>query len=214
MYTIILAGGSGTRLFPLSRSKYPKQFIPLIGKDSLFQKAVKRALYFSNPREIYIVTNIEHKFLVQNQLLALNETECHILTEPCGKNTLPAIVYGTTEIYAENKDATILVLSSDQLIENDENYRNAIKSAVELTDTHIITFGVVPTTPHTGYGYIKPGVPLKNGFTVAEFKEKPDLETAKKYLAQNYLWNAGIFCFSAKLFLEECKEYASEVYRA
>ena len=214
MYTIILAGGSGTRLFPLSRSSYPKQFIPLLGKESLFQKAIRRALFFSKQEEIYIVTNADHKFLVLNQLAEINTPNCNVLLEPCGKNTLPAILYGTKEIHTKNPDAKVLVLSSDQLIDINEEYKRAISAAEKLAAENIVTFGIVPETPHTGYGYIMPGTPLSGGFSVAAFKEKPDLETAKKYVAENYLWNAGIFCFSSKLFLEECRRYASDVFNA
>ncbi|HJJ39068.1 MAG TPA: mannose-1-phosphate guanylyltransferase/mannose-6-phosphate isomerase [Methanocorpusculum sp.] len=214
MYTIILAGGSGTRLFPLSRSSYPKQFIPLLGKESLFQKAVRRALLFSKPNEVYIVTNAEHKFLVINQLAEINTPECNVLLEPCGKNTLPAILYGTKDIHVKNPDAKILVLSSDQLIEVDDEYKHAVSAAEKLAENTIVTFGIVPETPHTGYGYIMPGTSLAGGFSVAAFKEKPDLETAKKYVAEHYLWNAGIFCFSAEVFLEECRKYAPEVFSA
>lgn len=214
MYTIILAGGSGTRLFPLSRSSYPKQFIPLLENESLFQKTVKRALLFSNPDDIYIITNTEHKFLVANQLTEINTPNCNVLLEPCGKNTLPAIFYGTKKIFARNPEAKILVLSSDQLIEINDEYKHAISAAEKLAADNIVTFGIVPETPHTGYGYIMPGRSLDGGFSVAAFKEKPDLETAKKYVAEQYLWNAGIFCFSAKIFLDECRKYAPEVFAA
>lgn len=214
MYTIVLAGGAGTRLFPLSRHKYPKQFIPLLGTDSLFQKTIQRALIFSAEDEIYIITNTEHKFLVENQLHEIHHPNCHILTEPCGKNTLPAILYGTLTIHSRAPDATILVVSSDQALEPDEQYTNAITDAQALTSTHLITFGIVPISPHTGYGYIQPGIPLKHGFEVREFKEKPDENTAKEYIRNGYLWNAGIFCFSASRFIEACKQYSPAVYTA
>lgn len=213
MYTIILAGGSGTRLFPLSRKSYPKQFIDLLDGESLFQKSVKRALIHSKPEEIYIVTNEAHKFLVENQLLEL-KANCRIITEPCGKNTLPAIYYATQEISKEEPDALVLTLPSDQLITVDEAYHTAIQNAQELAKNNLVTFGIIPTTPHTGYGYIKPGEDLNGGYKVASFVEKPDLETAKKYLAEGYLWNAGIFCFSAKLFLDECAIHSPDICEA
>ena len=213
MHTIILAGGFGTRLFPLSRSNYPKQFIPLFGELSLFQKAVARALLFSNEDEIYIVTNSTQKFLIQDQLLQI-KTACHVLEEPCGKNTLPAILYAVLEIHKIQPSADILVLSSDQLLEENEHYAQAIHSALELTGQYIVTFGIVPTCPHTGYGYIKPGKKTGDGYEVAAFVEKPDREKATQYLRAGYLWNAGIFCFAAKRFLDECRMYAPDVYRA
>jgi len=213
MYTIILAGGFGTRLFPLSRSSYPKQFIPLFGELSLFQKAVLRAARFSKPEEIFVVTNDTHKFLVNDQLSQIN-ISCNVLEEPCGKNTLPAITYASLKIYEKDKDAVILVLSSDQLLEEGDAYTSAVKAAEKLTNQYVVTFGIVPTTPHTGYGYIKPGDELEGGYKVSSFVEKPDKHTAEKYLKDGYLWNAGIFCFSADMFLEECRKYAPEVFDA
>ena len=213
MYTIILAGGFGTRLFPLSRSSYPKQFIPLFGNISLFQKAVVRAALFSKSEEIFVVTNDTHKFLVKDQLSQI-DIPCNVLEEPCGKNTLPAITYATLKIHEIDKDAVILVLSSDQLLDETESYKIAIKAAEKLTSKYIITFGIVPTSPHTGYGYIHPGKKLEGGYMVESFVEKPDKHTAEKYIKEGYLWNAGIFCFSSKIFLEECIKYAPDVINA
>jgi len=213
MYTIILAGGFGTRLFPLSRSNYPKQFIPLFGEKSLFQKAVLRASLFSKPEEIFVVTNDTHKFLVEDQLNQII-IPCNVLEEPCGKNTLPAITYATLKIHEIDKNAIILVLSSDQLLEETEAYSKAIKAAEKLTENYIVTFGIVPTSPHTGYGYIQPGDKLEGGYKVSAFVEKPDKHTAEKYLNEGYLWNAGIFCFSANLFLDECRKYAPDIINA
>jgi len=213
MYTIILAGGFGTRLFPLSRSSYPKQFISLFGDISLFQKAIQRALLFSKPDEIYIVTNKDHKFLVEDQLQQIH-VSCNVLLEPCGKNTLPAIMYSTVTIHEKDPAAKILVLSSDQLIEETDVYNDAVKAGATLAENYIVTFGIVPTTPHTGYGYIQKGSALTGGYIVSAFKEKPDMDTAKKYLAEGYLWNAGIFCFSSRVFLEECRKVAPDVTEA
>lgn len=214
MYTIILAGGSGTRLFPLSRTAYPKQFIPLLGNESLFQKSVKRALLQSKPEEIYIVTNEEHKYLVEDQLNQIN-TECNILLEPCGKNTLPAITYAVTQIRKTNQTAPILVLPSDQLVDDGENYKNAVHTAELLGKEHLlIAFGIIPTSPHTGYGYILPGTPQGNGYKIGKFVEKPDLPTAEKYLREGYLWNSGMYCFSADTFMNELHKYAPEIAEA
>ena len=150
MYSVILAGGSGTRLFPLSRSDYPKQFIPLLGNESLFQKTVIRARTYSKPEEIYVVTNEVHKFLVRDQLETL-DTPCHVLTEPNGKNTLPAVYYAVNQIAETETDATVLVLPSDQLVNVDDRYKDAIEHAASLAKTDLVVFGVVPTCPHTGY---------------------------------------------------------------
>ena len=213
MYSVILAGGSGTRLFPLSRSDYPKQFIPLLDNESLFQKTVIRARTYSKPEEIYVVTNEVHKFLVRDQLEML-DTPCHVLTEPDGKNTLPAVYYAVNQIVETDPDATVLVLPSDQLVKVDDRYKDAIEHAASLAKTDLVVFGVVPTCPHTGYGYIKPGAVNRDGFRVDAFVEKPDKQTAEQYLTEGYLWNAGMFCFRVRTFLEECKKLSPEVYAA
>lgn len=213
MYTIILAGGFGTRLFPLSRTNYPKQFIPLFEGKSLFQKTVERALLTSSPGDIYIVTNAAHHFLVKDQLNSMN-APCNILEEPCGKNTLPALIYAALTIHRQDEDAVILVLPSDQYLEMNPAYTNAIEAAEKLAAEYLITFGISPTTPHTGYGYIKPGKELPSGYIVDAFVEKPNRETAKQYLIEGYLWNAGIFCFRADTFLKECEIHAPDIINA
>ncbi|MDD4255875.1 MAG: mannose-1-phosphate guanylyltransferase/mannose-6-phosphate isomerase [Methanofollis sp.] len=210
MKTIILAGGSGTRLFPLSRTCYPKQFIPLLGKESLFQRTVRRALLFSRPEEIYVITSSAHRFLVADQLTEIG-APCRVLTEPEGKNTLPAIACGMTAILGECGDDTVAVLSSDQLIEAGDAYKAAFLAAEALAEDHLVTFGIAPTSPHTGFGYIHPGEPLPGGYAVEAFVEKPDLETAERYVKEGYLWNSGMFLFRAALFMEECRRLAPEV---
>ena len=213
MFSIILAGGSGTRLFPLSRTTYPKQFIPLIDNESLFQKSVKRALLHSKPGEIYIVANKEHEYLVKDQLDQLG-TKCNILLEPCGKNTLPAITNAVSEILKRDQTATVLVLPSDQLIDDGDVYKNAVKSAVNLAKGYLVAFGIIPTSPHTGYGYILPGEPLEKGYKIEKFVEKPDIQTAEKYLQEGYLWNSGMYCFSADTFMDELHTHAPEIANA
>ncbi len=214
MKTIILAGGSGTRLFPLSREHYPKQFIPLLDDESLFQNTVKRALLLSTPQEITIVTNAEHRFLVRDQLAAIG-CDCRVLVEPVGRNTLPAIYYGVKEITRENGPDTVAVLPSDHLITATGEFQEAFRRAERFAKDYLVAFGVRPTTPHTGYGYIRPGEPLGDGGArVDAFVEKPDLETARSYVADGYLWNSGMFCFDAGLFLSECEVCAPEVVRA
>jgi mannose-1-phosphate guanylyltransferase/mannose-6-phosphate isomerase len=213
MFTIVLAGGSGTRLFPLSRSNYPKQFLPLLDNESLFQKTIRRALLFSSPGEIFIVTNNLHKYHVRNQIQKLG-VECNILTEPCGKNTLPAILYAINEIKQRSVNSPVLVFPSDHLLVADEEYKSAVIQASRLSKSYIVTFGVNPTSPHTGYGYIKPGNKLDDGYEVDSFVEKPDLETALTYVKSGYLWNSGMFCFSTDVFCEECKKYSPAVYDA
>ena len=212
MKTLILAGGSGTRLFPLSREHYPKQFIPLVDDESLFQKTVKRALLFSSPQDIAIVTNTEHRFLVRDQLAAIG-CDSRVLVEPVGKNTLPAIYYGVREV-ARDGPATVAVLPSDHLITATGPFCEAFRRAERLAKDHLVVFGVRPTSPHIGYGYICPGEPLVGGSLVDAFVEKPDLATAGRYIADGYLWNSGMFCFDADLFLAECETCAPDVARA
>ncbi|EHR77684.1 mannose-1-phosphate guanyltransferase [Thermococcus litoralis DSM 5473] len=216
MKTLILAGGKGTRLWPLSRELMPKQFIRIFDSASLFQKTVERALKFSKPKEIFIVTNKEYKFRVLDDLkeLGIEVPEENILLEPVGKNTLPAIFWGMRVVEENYGKSKVAVLPSDHLIKVNEDYIKAFENAEKLADNYFITFGIKPTKPHTGYGYIKPGEKLEGGYKVEEFKEKPDYETAKRYVEEGYYWNSGMFLFDSSLFIEEVKTLAPEVYNA
>ena len=213
MKTLILAGGVGTRLFPLSREQYPKQFIPLFNGDTLFQKTLRRALLRSIPHDITIVTGEQHTFLVRDQVRGICE-ECTVLTEPQGKNTLPAIAYGMHHILTSSGPSTVAVLPSDHLIGESDAYLEALYRAEQLADHYLVTFGIPPTHPHTGYGYIEKGERIKEGYRVARFVEKPDAATAAAYVAQGYLWNSGMFVLSTTLFLKECQRYAADVASA
>ncbi|MFZ1129044.1 mannose-1-phosphate guanylyltransferase/mannose-6-phosphate isomerase [Methanoregula sp.] len=206
MKTIILAGGVGTRLWPLSREYFPKQFIPLDGK-SLFQKTCERAKKLSKEVEIWVVTNEIHRYLVRNQIddLGYAIPDSHILAESEGKNTLPAIAWAMQQIRKEDKNAIVAVFPSDHLL--GEAAISQISDAEPLAHEHLVTFGVTPTSPHTGYGYIKPGEALAQGFVVDQFKEKPDEKTAAGYVKKGYLWNSGIFLLSVSTFFEELKKY-------
>ncbi|HDR73894.1 MAG TPA: mannose-1-phosphate guanylyltransferase/mannose-6-phosphate isomerase [Methanoculleus sp.] len=213
MKTLILAGGVGTRLFPLSRELLPKQFIPLFDNESLFQKTVKRALLHSAPEDIFIVTNENHRFLVKDQTKSICEA-CTILEEPEGKNTLPAIYYGISAIVEQCGPTNVVVLPSDHLVDSTEGYLNAIERAGDLAGQHLITFGIVPAHPHTGYGYIKPGKDIGAGFAVDRFVEKPDYATASVYVNEGYFWNSGMFLFNSDLFFDECRAHAPGVVEA
>ncbi len=216
MKVIILAGGSGTRLWPLSRTNFPKQFLKLKNNHSLFQLTVKRSLQLTSISQIYVVTNAAYKFLVLGQVeeLGYKLEEKNVLIEPRGKNTLPAIFYGVKEIQRHHGDDQVAVFPSDHLIEDEMKFIETVQNGRVLVAEYLLTFGVKPSRPHTGYGYIKPGAPLGSGYRVAEFKEKPDEETARNYLEKGYLWNSGMFMFHTGIFTEEVKVLCPEVVRA
>ena len=206
MKTIILAGGVGTRLWPLSREYFPKQFIPMDGR-SLFQKTCERAKKFSDEDGIWVVTNEIHQYLVRNQMddLGYAIPDNHILAEPEQKNTLPAIAWAMQQIKKEDKNAAVVVFPSDHLL--GDVAISQIRAAEPLSKGYLVTFGVKPTAPHTGYGYIRPGKALPAGFVVDQFREKPDEKTATDYVKKGYLWNSGIFLLSVPVFFRELKKY-------
>jgi mannose-1-phosphate guanylyltransferase/mannose-6-phosphate isomerase len=211
--SIILAGGSGTRLWPLSREQYPKQFLKL-GKTSLFQDTVLRCLKLSGISEIFVVTNEAQKFFVSGQMeeLGLDVPVENILIEPQGKNTLPAICFGMHEIQKRFGKCSAAVFPSDHIL--DIKAMEKIKSAQDLSSKYLVTFGITPTGPHTGYGYIKPGKNLEIGSKVLEFREKPGLEAAKKYIQEKCLWNSGMFMFDTGGFFKELKKHAPDIMAA
>ncbi|MDK2781484.1 MAG: mannose-phosphate guanylyltransferase / mannose-6-phosphate isomerase [Archaeoglobi archaeon] len=215
VYSIILAGGKGTRLWPISREEYPKQFCRILER-SLFSMTVERALMFSSPEEILIVTNRAHEVLVKREIedMGVEIPEENILLEPEMRSTLPAIYYAALEIERREGDATVAVLPSDHYLEANENYRRAFEEAFKAAKNHIVTFGIIPRRAHTGYGYIKPGERIEsfeNVFRVEKFVEKPDEERAKKYVEEGYLWNSGMFAFTLESLKEECKAHQSEI---
>jgi len=213
MKSIILAGGVGTRLWPLSREYYPKQFIQLEDR-SLFQKTCERAARLSGFDGIYVVTNEIHHYLVRNQIeeLGYSLPDDHLLAEPVGKNTLPAIAWAMQRVRAHDPSASAVVFPSDHLL--GEAALDQIRAAEPLASKYLVTFGVRPTSPHTGYGYIKPGKSLSIGNVVEAFKEKPDEKTAEEYVKSGYLWNSGIFLLSSDCFFEELKQFRPDIFAA
>ncbi|MEI4768845.1 mannose-1-phosphate guanylyltransferase/mannose-6-phosphate isomerase [Psychrobacillus sp. FJAT-51614] len=204
MINLILCGGSGTRLWPISRTLHPKQFSKF-GEKSLFQETVLRNSKFSSNQ--IIVTNIEQQFLAKDQLDEIGNFKPTFILEPIGRNTAAAIALACHSL--ENDETIILVTPSDHLIQNKFEYEKVINEGVKLAEQgNIVTFGITPVYPETGYGYIEAKYD-----DVLSFKEKPSLETAKEYIASgNYYWNSGMFMFKSSIFLTELEKYAPEIY--
>lgn len=211
MKIIILAGGGGTRLFPLSRDCYPKQFLHVIGDKSLLAQTIERVLALVEAKDIIIVTNERYIFHVQAELKAINAQEAHIITEPMGKNTAPAIALAQSycqDVLQCDDDEILFVSPSDHLIKPIEAFQDLIKNAQDVAKDNIVTLGIKPTKPEIGYGYIE--VEKNNNLAkkVISFKEKPDLATAKEYIASgNYYWNGGMFMFSISTMQAELTKY-------
>ena len=212
MINILLSGGSGTRLWPLSRTKLPKQFVRLFDGQSLFQQTLKRNTPLCHTT--FVVTNTEHYFLALDQIkdMPVSSTgmtqKAEFLLEPVGRNTAPAIALACLTL---DPDDVVFVTTSDHLVKDQKSYETAVNQAKELAEQgYLVTFGIQPTYPETGFGYIE-----ANGFDVLSFKEKPDLATAQFYIEQgNYYWNSGMFCFKAGVFLNELQKHSPEIYQA
>jgi mannose-1-phosphate guanylyltransferase len=206
MTNIILCGGSGTRLWPISRTLMPKQFVKLFNKQSLFQLTVERNSEFCNKQKI--VSNQDQYFLAYDQLNEMQVSNTNYLLEPIGRNTAPAIALACLGLEQEE---IVFVTPSDHLIKNKEEYSKVVgKAKVLAKANNLVTFGIKPTFAETGYGYIE-----ADADDVKAFHEKPDSDTATKYLnAGNYYWNSGMFCFKAGVFLDELKKYSPKIYEA
>lgn len=213
---VILSGGSGTRLWPLSRELYPKQLLPLVDERTMLQETACRLAGLADLAPPLVVCNENHRFMVAEQLRSVNHSPTAIILEPVGRNTAPAVAVAALQALANGEDPILLVLPADHVIRDEQALRSAIALARPLALAgKLITFGIVPLTAETGYGYIKAGerVEIPNqqegAYEVARFVEKPDLATARTYLeAGDYYWNSGMFIFLASAYLEELERFA------
>jgi mannose-1-phosphate guanylyltransferase/mannose-6-phosphate isomerase len=217
MYSVILCGGSGTRLWPLSRKNYPKQFLALSGDKSLLQETFLRMRRMMSAEHIFFVTNKENFFNVLNQIREIYPTfaEKNIIMEPASRNTLPAIAYAVKylqDTISVPLSEPILFAPADHLIVNSDAFAKLLLEMEKEVGSSIGTIGITPTKPETGYGYIQKGEAFGGHFAVSAFKEKPAAEVAEEYVKSGkFLWNSGMYMFSIKTFVEELKKYAPEV---
>ena len=215
---VILSGGSGTRLWPVSRKMYPKQFIPLRQQRSLFQDTVKRCMALDEGIQAPIVVcNEEHRFMAAEQLRLEAVVDAEILLEPVGRNTAPAIALAAYCAQQRDPDALMIVLPADHVMHDQTAFRRAIDAAMHCAEQDfLVTFGVTPTRPETGYGYIQAGAAIveEQAFRVEKFVEKPNKKKAKEFINQkNYFWNSGIFLVTAKKCIDSFQKFQPELVR-
>ena len=219
---VILAGGSGTRLWPLSRELYPKQLLPLVDNRTMLQNTLLRLSGLVGTAGPIVICNEEHRFLVAEQLREIGIKSASIILEPVGRNTAPAVAVAALSTVSLERDALLLVLPADHHIVDTNSFHEVIRAGAELAKgQYLVTFGIVPDAPETGYGYIAKGekIPSVDGnpraFTISKFVEKPDLATAQGYLASgSYLWNSGMFMFLASRVLQEMERGAPEIVQS
>lgn len=213
---VIMAGGSGTRLWPLSRGNYPKQFLALDGSNlTMLQQTISRLDGIEHAPTM-LICNEEHRFIAAEQVRQLNVEHSGIFLEPVGRNTAPAIALAALKAIEDGTDPVLLVLAADHVIEHTSEFEKSVNQAAELAKQgKLVTFGIVGDKPETGYGYIKRGGNYQTGFVVDSFVEKPNLETAKGYLESgDYYWNSGMFMFKASRYLEELKAFRPDIFTA
>lgn len=219
LYVVILAGGSGTRFWPASRAALPKQFLSLVGDKTMLQETLSRVQSKVGGDRVYIVTNKRFAGIIAKQTKAYKVPKANILLEPSGKNTAPAIAWAASLIKSRDPEAVMAVLPSDHLIQNQKAYLSTLDQAVALAnDNYLVTLGIVPTRPETGYGYIKGKKVSRSGkvlHEVEQFVEKPNLQTAIGYLkTKKYFWNSGMFIWRASVILEEFRQYLPAIHQA
>lgn len=215
-HAVILAGGSGTRLWPLSRALFPKQLLALNGELTLLQQTVARALELLPPERIHIITNEEHIFEVRSQVKELAEQlDTQVVAEPLGRNTLPAILLGLDAAMQAEENPVLAIFPSDHMLSGSDQWQQAVRNASQLADQgYYVTFGIPPRHPETGYGYIHKGEPIaENAYAVSGFKEKPERAVAEEYVRSGkHFWNSGIFVFSGETLLTAVEEQQPELY--
>ena len=215
---VILSGGTGSRLWPLSRASYPKQYLNIdeTNNFSLLQNTYLRLLGLKKLKNPIVISNEEQRFIVAEQMREINVKPNSIILEPFGKNTAPAITLAALQTLTNSNNPMLLVLSSDHKIENDENFRKVIKDGlIEANKGRLVTFGITPSYPETGYGYIESYKELTKespSSKIKKFVEKPNIDLAKKFAKDNhYSWNSGIFLFKASVFLKELEKFEPEI---
>ncbi len=204
IFNVVLSGGSGTRLWPLSRKSNPKQFLRIFEKQSLLQHTITRNKELVD--DFLLLTNKDQIKEADNQIKELSESFAKVIIEPVGRNTAPAIALASLAVDPED---ILFVTPCDHMITNDDTYKKCFKRALELAkENYLVTFGIKPQAPETGFGYIE-----HKGEDVVSFREKPDQKTAKDFInTGNFLWNSGMFCFKAKIFLEELEKHRKDIY--
>lgn len=215
---VILSGGSGTRLWPLSRQLYPKQLLPLVGKQTLLQDTITRLENFPNVSDtVTVICNDDHRFLVAEQLREINIKADALLLEPVGRNTAPALTLAALANKNAGHDDILLVMPADHIIKNTTTFQLILTEGSKLAEQDmLVTFGIVPTKPETGYGYIKQGKPIDaESYVIDQFVEKPDVATAQKYIdSGDFLWNSGMFMMKSSVWLEQIGQHAPAILAA
>ena len=219
LFPVVLSGGSGTRLWPLSREALPKQLLPLVSEKSMLQETVTRLLGLPELAPVTVICNENHRFMVSEQFTAMQMTPLKIVLEPAGRNTTPAVAVAAILSLRANPEAILLVLPADHLIQDIQAFHQAVQQAEKLAEQgYLVTFGIVPDGAETCYGYIEQGSAIEgcpNAFRVSSFVEKPNLASAQQFIDSGlFFWNSGMFVFRADRYLEELQRYRPDIFTA